>query len=386
MTAFISYSDERDARAELVSALREHGVTPWRDVEDLDLGSATTDTIEAELVDCAGAILWINEQVLGSAYVADVEFPAIARAARDRGIRIVPVFDGLTPSDASERVSRLGIEIGDNNGHVVDPAATSLETAAAIAARYARAEVKAAYANGREPIVRLVTYDDTAPHRDDAVLNFDWRHALVTGELAEAVEARLRDALAASTGALKAAYGASQVVIAAKAHLPAAVALGHAFSETTGCTLQMKRDGVVFVVDRSVSEVAGLEPSWHLKGPIGARAAAVEVAVTRDTAAGVSAYVADGHRYRERVTLTPPAGSGRFALDGPASCSAWARQMGDLLTELGARSDIDRIDLFLACPVDLAVAVGWWANATGRITLLNWAGKAGPYTPMWHLP
>ena len=100
----------------------------------------------------------------------------------------------------------------------------------------------------------------------------------------------------------------------------------------------------------------------------------------------MSVYAADGHRYRERVTLTPSAGSGRFALDGPASCNAWAHQVGNLLTELGARSDIDRIDLFLASPVELAVAVGWWANATGPITVLNWAGKAGPYTPMWHLP
>jgi hypothetical protein len=386
VTAFISYSDERDARAQLVYALREHGVTPWRDVEDLDLGNATTDTIEAELADCSGAILWINEQVLGSAYVADVELPAIARAARDRGIRVVPVFDGLTPSDASERVSRFGIEIGENNGHVVVPTATSLETATAIAARYANAELKAAHANGREPIVRLVTYDDTAPHRDDAILNFDWRHALAADDVEPDVEARLRNALAASTGALKAAYGASQVVIAAKAHLPAAVALGYAFSETTGCTVRMERDGVVYTVDRGISDVAGLEASWHLKGPIDARAAAGELAVTRDTVAGVSAYVAGGHRYRERVTLTPPAGSGRFALDGPASCNAWAHQMCNLLTELGARSDIDRIDLFLACPVELAVAVGWWANATGPITLMNWAGKAGPYTPMWHLP
>jgi hypothetical protein len=100
----------------------------------------------------------------------------------------------------------------------------------------------------------------------------------------------------------------------------------------------------------------------------------------------VSAYVASGHRYRERVTLTPPSGPGRFALDGPASCNAWAHQIGNCLTELGARPEIDRLDLFLACPVELAVAIGWWANAVGPTEILNWAGKTGPYVPMWHLP
>ncbi|MGH9027128.1 MAG: SAVED domain-containing protein [Acidimicrobiia bacterium] len=386
MTAFISYSDEREPRTQLVYALREHGVTPWRDVEDLDLGNRTTNAIEAELAECSGVILWVNEQVLRSAYVASVELPAIARAARDRGIRIAPVFDGLSPSDASERVSRLGIEIGESNGHVVDQTASSLETAAAIAARYASAEVKAACANGREPIVRLITYDDTAPRRGEAVLNLDWRHALASDDATPDVEARLRKALLASTGALKAAYGASQIALAAKAHLPAAAALGHSFAETTGCTVRMDRDGAIYTADRTIADIADLQVTWHLKGPIDARAAAVEVAVTRDSTAGVSAHVADGHRYRDRATLTPSAGSGRFALDGPESCNAWAHQVGNLLTELGARPDIDRVDLFMACPVELAVAIGWWANATGPVTLMNWAGKTGPYTPMWHLP
>jgi hypothetical protein len=50
--AFISYSGERGPRAQLDSALRELGVTPWRDVEDLDFGNRTTDAIEAARADC----------------------------------------------------------------------------------------------------------------------------------------------------------------------------------------------------------------------------------------------------------------------------------------------------------------------------------------------
>lgn len=57
MTTFISYSGDRALRVELVYALSDHGVTPWRDVENLDAGDRTTDTIEAELADCSGVIL-----------------------------------------------------------------------------------------------------------------------------------------------------------------------------------------------------------------------------------------------------------------------------------------------------------------------------------------
>ncbi|MDP9401939.1 MAG: SAVED domain-containing protein [Actinomycetota bacterium] len=386
MTTFISYSGDRALRVELVYALRDHGVTPWRDVENLDAGDRTTDTIEAELADCSGVILWLNETVLASLYVADVELPAIARAARDRAVRVTPVFDGLTPSEAAERISRFGIEIGDNNGHVVDPSLANADTAAAIALAHATGEVRAARRSGRPPIVRLVTYDDTAAHRADAVLNLDWRHRFTGPTLDSGWEHRLRDALAGTTAAMKATYGATEITLAVKAHLPIAVALGHAFAEPTGCTIRMARDDLTYTVGRAGTDATPLREAPYNKGPIESRAAAVEVAVTRDTEAGVNAYIGAGNRYRERILLVPPDGPGRFSLDGSETCNAWARQTSELVARLAARPDLDRVDLFLACPVELAVAVGWWANATGPVQLLNWTGKTGPYAPMWRLP
>lgn len=386
MTAFISYSGERDVRVELVHALRDHGVTSWRDVEDLDAGARTTDAIEAELAECSGVILWVNESVLGSSYVANIELPAIARAARDRRIRIVPVFDGLEPSDAAERVSHFGIEIGDNNGHVIDPDTTTRKTAAAIAIRYAAGQVREAQRNGRPPIVRMVTYDDTAAHRDDAVLNFDWRHRLVDPVLDDAARVCLSAALSNATAALKAAYGATEVALAVKAHFPIALALGHAFAEPTGCTIRMDRGDTTYYVGRAAADVTLLQEATYGNGPVDARAAAVEVAISRDTEAGVNAYVGAGNRYHERHVLVPIDGPGRSALDDPDSCNAWARQTAALISRLTAKPAIDRVDLFLACPVELAVAIGWWANATGPLTILNWTGKAGPYAPMWRLP
>lgn len=385
MTAFISYSGDRPLRVELVHALRDHGVTSWRDVENLDAGDRTTETIEAELAECSSVILWVNETVLASAYVAQVELPAIARAARDRGIRITPVFDGLTPSEAAERTSRLGIEISDNNGHVVDSSMAHADTAAAIALAHATGEVRAAHRSARRPIVRLVTYDDTAAHRDDAVLNFDWRHHFTSPILDGSSEARLGETLARITAAMKAAYGATEITLAVKAHLPIAVALGHAFAEPTGCTIRMAREDTTYTVGRGRTEATPLRELPYSKGPIESRAAAVEVAVTRDTEAGVSAYIATGTRYRERILLVPPAGYGRFSLDGSDTCDAWARQTSEAVARLAARPDLDRVDLFLACPVELGVAIGWWANATGPVRLLNWTGKTGPYAPMWHL-
>ncbi len=383
MTAFISYSGGRHTRLELVYALREHGVTPWRDVEDLDVGDQTTETIEEELARCSGVILWITDRLFGSAYVTEVELPAIARAARSRGLRIVPVFDGMGPSEAADRISAFGVEIGESNGHVVHPRASVTRTASEVASRYVRGEVRAAVRSRRLPVVRLVSYDDTAPHREDAVLNFDWRHRL-DAPMGADTEQRLKRALDASTRALKAAFGGCEILLAIKAHLPLAVALGQAFAEPTGCTLRMERGEQVLTLSRDdVQPIDRLQELSHLRGPVTAGAAAVEVAVTRSTEAGVTAYVAEGHRYRERVEFVPASGPGRDAMSGLAQCGAWARQVGDRVSDLGTR--YRHVDLFLACPVELAVGIGWWTNAAGPVNILNWEGKTGPYTPMWHL-
>jgi hypothetical protein len=82
-------------------------------VERLHDGDLTTETIEAELSRCSGVILWVNEWVFGSSYVQKVELPAIARAVRRRGVRLVPVIDGLDPGEASRRLSEIGFGLGD---------------------------------------------------------------------------------------------------------------------------------------------------------------------------------------------------------------------------------------------------------------------------------
>lgn len=383
---FISYSGSRIDRAAPFFALRDHGLSPWRDVESLDLGDDTTAIIEDELAHCSGAILWINEDVLASAYVATVELPAIANAWERRGLRIVPIFDGISPSLASEHLSRLGLEVGENNGYVVDPGLGDDATAAEIARRYVRAHVADARQGGAAPVVRLVSYDDTADLRDNAVLNLDWRHHLTTGSLDPTAESRLRSALAAAAGAMKDAYGACEITMAVKSHLPLAFAVGHVFSEPTGCTLRMTRDGVDWRTTRSAASAALLKQHEGLQGPVDARAASIEVSVTRDVESGVNSYVASGHRYRHRLTLAPEHGPSRDSLDGPESANAWARQIAQGLTRTADRADVDRVDLFLATPVELAVLIGWWANATGAVQIMNWAGKSGPYKPMWTLP
>jgi len=383
---FLSYSGSRTDRAVLFYALRDHGLTPWRDVESLELGDDTTDVIEQELARATGVILWVNEDVLASTYVATIELPAIARASRQGRLRIVPVFDGLSPTQGTERLAAFGLEIGESNGHIVDWTVDADDTAAEIARRYVRSHVKDAWEFGEDPVLRLVSYDDTADLRAVSVLNLDWRHHFASGRPEPAAKLRMRSALTAATGSIKNAYGGAEITLAVKAHLPLAVAIGNAFAEPTGCTLRMPRDGVEWTTMRAVGESALLKAEEARKGPVDSRVASVEVSVTRNVEAGVTAHLGAGHRYRHRLILAPEQGPGRESLNGPATANVWGHQIGDALSMLADRTDVDRIDLFLATPVELAVLIGWWANAAGPIGLMNWTGKTGPYEQIWALP
>ncbi len=384
---FISYSGSRDERRLLVEALSEHGVTPWRDVESLTVGAGTTEFVLADLATCRAAIVWVDARLLASEYVATVELPAIAAARSGHGLLVIPVFDDMTPSEGSDRLREAtGFELGEQNGHVVQPGSDPTVTARAVAARVAEALIARAYSENLPASMRLVTYDDTADMRDTAVLSVDWRHRFSSGAIDEATRADLKEALATVAGLLKARYGPSTLQLAIKSHLPIAAAIGYAFAEPTGYTIRMPRGEEEFHTIRRPDAVEPLVREAFPAGPIDARAAALGVAVSRDVDAGITARVRAGDKYRERLTLKPPKGTARTAVQDANTCAAWAAQIGSTLTELSDRNDIDCIDLYLATPVELAVAIGWWANAVGPLRLMNWLGKTGPYEPLWSLP
>ena len=97
-------------------------------------------------------------------------------------------------------------------------------------------------------------------------------------------------------------------------------------------------------------------------------------------------YVGAGHRYRHRLAFEPREGADRESIANDAAANLWARQVADAIVGLADRGGVDRVDLFLATTVELAVMIGWWANAAGAIGLMGWRGKTGPYERMWTLP
>lgn len=385
---FISYSRERPQRAVLRRTLMDTGLNVWRDVESLDAGVPTTDGIEDQITPSTGAILWVNEAFLNSDYIRVIELPAFEVVRRRRSITIVPVFDGIHPTRDADHIDRVASWLREYNGVILDPDSEE-SPEGRVARRTVKTHTKAAAQTGNEPIVRMVSYDDTASRRDQAVLNLNWSEHMTGDSLDETTTENLRLALATATSALKSAYGATEIPILVKAHLGFAVALGHAFSQPTGCRpVVLTEDSIRWTTDADTQKQTLLLRDEKLTpGPASSRTAALEVSVSRDTSPGVDAYAnLIQQPYRVRRRLTPPHGPGRTSLPGPEMAAAWARQIGNALIELNDQPHIDLTDLFLATPIQLAVLIGYWLNSAGPIRIMNWRGKTGPYEPLWTLP
>src|SRR4051794_17110902 len=119
-SVFVSYSGDYEAIKAVTAGLRQHGLRPWRDADNLPLGSRTRDQILGELAGCRAAMVWLSRTTLDSDYVKHIELPAIFQQHEERGLIIIPIFVDWSPGAyASDAVrAATGREIGDMNGFV----------------------------------------------------------------------------------------------------------------------------------------------------------------------------------------------------------------------------------------------------------------------------
>lgn len=387
---FLSYrrTDQAEVRV-LARALRRAGVRPWRDEDNLALGRPTEAQIQAALRDeCDGAVLWLTSEALESDFIMRVELRPVVEAARAGQLSFTPVFVGMTPEHGAQQVKeRTGLWIGGYHGERVsldeDLAAAARRIAAGVVR--ARLDVRARSAHQR-PILRAVTYADTAGGRSEAVLDFDWRHAYADGQPDPITQADLKAALKTSASALLDAYGRGEVRLEANTHLSVGVALGHTLARPTNAVPVIAVQGGYWQANDAVDPAAPLEERLEY-GAVDDDELAVEVSVTHDVTKGVTALVQErAQPFRARLHFYPPDGPAHQAVPDAHIANAWAQQISQRMTNV--RNDVGAasIALFMAAPLPIAVLLGWWCNAAGRITIYEWVDKVGPYRPGWTLP
>lgn len=387
MTIFVSYSGDHARVRDLVMTLRRHGVRTWRDEDNLNSGAMTRDAIASELARCSAAMLWLGGGTLTSDYVKNIEIPLIYENNGSRGLRIIPLFvDGDAKSGIDAVRMATGREIGDHNGHV-----RGSDEIHSFAARVASAEVRAQLADGRgdvrRPALRCVTRSDAAGGREFADLNFNWiREYPSDGELpVEGTVEALRQALHRSMQHVISSFGPGAVDLYLSCHLHIGVALGYELRRVTGAVPRVAV-GDDWWQCQAVATSTDIALSAHTSvGQPSATRTAVEIALSRDTTALVSSFVrASNAKYRERTHLSPDEGPDQHAVTRE-NVNAWADQCADVIRRARSQPGVDSVDVFVAAPIGLAVALGWRLNAVGDVRLFHPEGNAGPYRHVWTL-
>lgn len=387
---FISYSKDTESVGQLATALRQHGLRPWRDAESLGLGGATRETIRAELTECRAAMIWLTKSTLASDYVTKIEIPEIFKQHHGRGIRIIPIFVDWHPGPAAEQAFRTasGHEIGNHNGHVVNPDEPIEPQLASLASRYSNDLLGTLAGPDWRPNLRMATRSNAAPGAATADIDLDWTVEYpADGSLpVDAQRDTLQGVLRAVTAEVLHAAEPGTVDLFLKCHLHLAVALGHALRKTTGMV------PIVHVADE---EWPCTEASYDTQDPLVAHAtpgpitsdrASIEVSISRDVRPGVQQTISStGRTYHTRICFQPEAGPGQLALTDSDQNNAWAAQVAEGIRELAASPGTTVIDLYLAVPLQFAVALGWRLNAAGNLHLLQWQDPAGPYVEAWCL-
>jgi SMODS-associated and fused to various effectors sensor domain/TIR domain len=389
LTAFISYSGDHDRIRKLVQAMRRHGRNTWRDEDSLGTGTRTEDQIRHELSHCDAAMIWIGGNTLASSFVTRIEIPLIFENARDRGMRIVPLFVDVDVQEGIDAVRRAtGDEIGGHNGHRFRGAVLFAEDLAHVANAEVGAHLDLRATRGpMRPALRLVTRSDGAPARDTADVNFNWiAEYPADGQLPDiATIHELEEALHASVAHVLRAFGTGPVDLYLKCHLHLGIALGFELRRPTGAIPRVQTESGWWQCSAVPAPTDADALSRHVtNGPAASSCSALELSLTRDVSPMVNQYiVSTSTQYRERIRLTPHEGPSQLAVTED-NMNAWAEQAAEELRL--ARQQVATVDVFIAAPIGYAVALGWRLNAIGGIRIFHPEGNAGPYRHVWTLP
>ncbi len=378
---FISYRRTHAAEAtRVVSALKDHGIPTWRDLDDLP-HTQTESELRRVLQDdsTACAVLLITRDLATSPVIRETEVPlVVARVAAGDGFFVVPVLlDGI---DYAEAASLFEGQIGANdlstwNLWKVDAESIDVGVAPAIARRVLGQRIDAIHRSLDESDALRVRLDTRNPRSDEpaAALHIDWSpHFSGRHTTSQCWEETLLPALKAVASTIEARAANRSVECSGNLALPAAIALGTTFLAPRGINVVWSQhragDAVELWSLGSRQDTCSLAVKEIPQDP-GAQDIALLVSVTDDVERD---YAASSHllppmRVVVHVGNHSEKGLNRCTLN-PGQAARAAHLIVDSVrgarTKYGASGTLH---IFLAAPAGLAVMLGQLLNTFAAV-------------------
>lgn len=383
-TVFLSYArKDEPAILPLERALQERGLRVLRDKPSLELGAHNAERLTAMIdAECDAVLFYVTKNMLASDFIWRHEVPAaIARRTREPAFHIIPVLQGVGFEDLALQCADRGLpSLAEFNAERVRRKSPAQEEVARIGRRTLNAALALRLARDGAGLQPAVICLRTFPYTPPVVqlrLDLDWTASHEHGPSVEQWRGELLPALTDVADALARQVRGGVVEAWLKARLPAAVALGYALPDKGSVALHLRNE----------------QAAWPCFGPSGPGddlklmsamldrrrpSAIVEVAVSRETAPGVTRWrKTTGYLPGWRVLCSPTGGPSRGALTTDTQARAWARRIGDEVRRLWDAEGIDEVHLFIASPVEFAVMVGQQLRDRHRVHVYFGDNEAG---------
>jgi len=233
----------------LVELLHEHGLPTWLDVNDL-ASEPTAEELRRAIADAdtAGAILFMTKSVRDSQAIKVIEAPAILkRHAQGRGFFVTPVMrSDLTYAEVEELYGD-GVGLADlSKWNITTIDAGSHSGRLAVVTRILAERLRRIDKHLRpdDPLA-LSLHTRVAPRAQlNTSLQLDWSHKFSPRHCTSVDwHERLMPALNTAADAIYRFGGGRAIVADGLLGIPAAIALGSAFSSTRGIPLQWRQIG-----------------------------------------------------------------------------------------------------------------------------------------------
>ncbi|MDT3440476.1 SAVED domain-containing protein [Pseudofrankia sp. BMG5.37] len=402
---FISYRRARAADVGLlVRALKDVGVPVWQDVADLR-HQPTEEAIRASLRDPAtgGAVLFLTPEVANSSFIRGVEVPEILRRrnAQD-GFWVLPVAaGGLGHKDTPTVLRGVGgaEQLASWNQLTADdPFTAKSATKVAVSVVLERFATLADRLPPGSPIqIRLNAR--TRERRPDDALVLDWTDHFTVDAPPDASTwtTVLLPALKTVNDALQAHGENRPIVLLGSPSMPAAFAMGHAFSaldhrrfswlqhdQLSGSTTW----ALAYAADDAEARRAGWKPRIE-NLDTEARDLAVLVNVTQDTSAVYAASLDKLPAMRARIVIDredvwnePPEQRPVVRIGTAAEAASLAHLVRQSISNvISSRGPITTVHLFFAAPTGLVFMTGQLTNTLPTIVTYDYRPDAGVYSP-----
>jgi hypothetical protein len=377
--SFLSYRRTRATEAALlIQAQHDHGIPTWQDVHNLG-PIPTEDEIRRVLSDpaTANAVLLITPEVEASSIIRNVEVPKImGRAEASDSFFVVPVAaGGLDYAKAAEVTSNhlSAANLAHWNLLKVLGALVTPTDAAIVASRVLVERVEAVHAALPQgaPLRLGLFARRPPPFEPGTAFCANWSAHFRDKEASPAAwEERLLPALARIAAAARQYAPGRAVEAFGLPTLPAATALGCAFSSTGGITVSWRQ-----------YTPGQADQTWTLSAPrtasgfvarlvsydASARDIAVLVSVTDDVEPVFASFKKHLPNLRALVHVAKPGPyPHRLSTPGEASDVAMVTQEG-LRRARREYGDVGTIHMFQATPAGVAMLIGQLLNTFGLV-------------------